>query len=75
MLLAVYFSEPSNNEKACGLHLIPDKFAVIDQIEPKLLLREMDYEEVCEMLKDGPDSLKQETAKPEYSFEGIRIEP
>jgi hypothetical protein len=75
MLLAVYFSEPSNNEKACGLHLIPDKFAVIDQIEPKLLVREVDYEEVREMLKGGPASLEQDAAKPHYSFEGVRIEP
>ncbi|MGD8501181.1 MAG: hypothetical protein PVJ86_11070 [Phycisphaerales bacterium] len=75
MLLAVYLSEPSNNEKACGLHLIPDEFAVIDQIEPKLLVREVDYQEVCEMLKEGPASLEQEVAKRQYTFEGVRIEP
>ena len=46
----------------------------VDQIEPKLLLQEVDYEEVVEMLKEHPESLKREPADIEYVFEGTRVQ-
>jgi len=58
-----------------AFHLIPDLFVKIDQIEPKLLPRQMDYEEVSEMLKRGPASVKQEATEADYVFEGVRVEP
>ena len=58
-----------------GFHVVPDVFLKVDQIEPQLLLREMDYKEISEILKDGQAPLKQETTKPHYFFAGVRIEP
>ncbi len=75
MMLAVYFSEPSDNEIECGLHLIPDFFVVVDQIEPKLLLREVEYKELSELLKQNTVNLKQQDTEIDYIFEGTRIEP
>ena len=53
-----------------GFQVVPDVFLKVDQIEPNLLLQELDYEEVSEMLKKGP-SLKQEAAKVNYVFDGV----
>lgn len=74
--LAVFFdkSELDPNDYS-AFHLIPDRFLQIDQIKPKLLLRELDYEEVSEMLKQDAESLKQEAVNADYIFEGVRIEP
>lgn len=49
-------------------------YAKVDQIEPKLLLRGMDYYELAEMLEKHPESLKQEADKVDYTFEGIRVQ-
>jgi len=49
-------------------------YATVDQIEPKLLLRGMDYGEAAEMLEKHPESLKQEADKVDYTFEGIRMQ-
>ncbi len=73
MLLAIYFSEPSDNDKKAGLHLIPDKFMIIDQIEPKLLVRDIDYEEVYRIAKDYPLTSEQKSSSNSYLFEGIRV--
>ena len=75
MLLAIYFSELSDNEEECGLHLTPDKFMVVDQIEPKLLLREIDYEELNEALKNNTTLLQQKAEEPDYVFERIDVAP
>lgn len=75
MMLAVYYSEPSDNEIEHGLHLIPDIFVVVDQIEPKLLLRIVEYEELSELLKQNTVNLQQQDTEVDYIFEGTRIEP
>lgn len=49
-------------------------YAKVDQIEPKLLLRGMDYDELAEMLEKHPESLKQEADKVDYTFEGTRVQ-
>jgi len=49
-------------------------YVKVDRIEPKLLLRkEMDYDEVAEMLSKPPELLKQETTAVDYEFEGTRV--
>jgi hypothetical protein len=48
-------------------------YVKVDQIEPRLLLREMDYDEFAEMLKKDPNSLKQETEKSGDIFELERV--
>jgi Tol biopolymer transport system component len=48
-------------------------YAKVDQIEPKLLLRGMKYDEVAEMLSKPPELLKQETTEVDYAFEGTRV--
>ena len=49
-------------------------YAKVDQIEPKLLLRGMKYDEVAEMLSKPPELLKQETTEVDYTFEGTRVQ-
>ncbi|HIJ52479.1 MAG TPA: hypothetical protein HPP66_04915 [Planctomycetes bacterium] len=49
-------------------------YAKVDQIEPKLLLRGMKYDEVAEMLSKPPELLKQETTEVDDTFEGTRIQ-
>ena len=53
---------------------LPDKFARVGQIEPKLLLQEMKYEDVFELFNKDPNSLKQEAEKTDYDFGGIRVQ-
>lgn len=60
------------------LHIFSDEldeivYAKVDQIEPKLLLRDMNYDEVAEMLSKPPELLKQETTEVDYAFEGTRV--
>ncbi len=75
-LLNIFFDWPTLEcDKLYSLHLIPDKFVVIDQIEPKLLLREVEYEELSESLKQNTVNLKQQDTEVDYIFEGIRVEP
>ncbi len=74
--LALFHDRSSVEEKdSYGLYLIPDCFALVKQIEPELRLQEMDYEEVLEMLQNGPASLRQEAAEDDYVFERIWAEP
>jgi len=70
-LLAVYYSEPTDNEIECGQGLIPDMFAAVEQIEPTLLLNKLDYEQAREIISSG--KLPVEPDK-QYDFEGSRIE-
>lgn len=46
-------------------------YAKVDQIEPKLLLREMESDEIAELLEKGPESFEQEEV--DYVFEGVRV--
>jgi hypothetical protein len=74
-LLGIFFNKSWFEDKdSNGLHLIPDLFMKVEQIEPKLLLREIKYEEIVELLKDGPEPPKQESQKADYAFEGVRVQ-
>jgi len=55
-MLAVYLSEPTDNEIESGQEYLPDAFFNIEQIEPKLVLREVDYEDVAGILQGCPVS-------------------
>lgn len=59
-----------------GSHLLPDTFAKIEQIEPKLLLRGMDYDKVAEILKRDPNLPEEKTMEGEgiAEFEKISAE-
>jgi len=70
-LLAVYYSEPTDNEIECGQELIPDVYVVVEQIEPTLLLNKLDYEQAREIISSG--KLPVEPDK-QYDFEGRRSE-
>ncbi|MHC4173048.1 MAG: TolB family protein [Planctomycetota bacterium] len=76
MFMGIFLDESVLQKKdSYGSHLLPDGFMKVDQIEPKLLLREMvDYDELAEMLKKPPESLKQE-AEVDYALEAIRVQP
>lgn len=73
MLLAVFFgSHCLEKADPCSLNLIPDYFVLVEQIEPKLLLREVDYEDVAGMLNDAASFQVESGA---YMFEGTRTVP
>jgi len=65
---------PAENKDSYGLHLIPDCLVLVDQIEPQLRVRLMDYEKVSELVKD-PNSLKQEAGEPDLVLERICCGP
>jgi len=71
------FSDASALQKkdSSDSHLVPDTFLMVDQIEPKLQLRVIDYHQLAEMLNNDPDSLKEEAAKVGHTIEGIRVQP
>ena len=72
-LLGMFFNKSWFEDKdSNGLHLIPDLFMKVDQIEPKLLLRNVDYEDVAKML-DTAASFQVESGA--YMFEGTRTVP
>jgi hypothetical protein len=72
--LAVFFDvPPPDSDNAYNLNLIPDFFALVEQIAPTLRVRWVRYDQVARMLQDGPDALKQDN--PDAVFEGVRIAP
>ena len=74
LFLAIFRDESVLQEmKSHGLYFFPDMLMKIDEIEPKLLLLEVDHDEISELLNKDPNSLKQETEKAGYIFEGIRL--
>jgi WD40 repeat protein len=73
MFLGMFFDESLLKKDLYGSQFLPNFFVKVDQIEPKLLLRRMYHEEVAEMLKKDPNSLKQETAQAENVLEFERI--
>ena len=76
MFLGVFSDKSLLQQKdSQGLHFVPDIFLKVDQTEPKLLLQQIDHQEVPEILKSCQAPLKQEAAKTHYCFEGVRIEP
>ena len=70
-ILAVSFSEPTNNEIECGQEFIPDAFVAVEQIEPMLLLKKLDYDQVQEIISTGKWPVED---TKEYDFEGRRTE-
>lgn len=76
MFLALFLDRSSVEEKdSYGLYLVPDCFALVKQIEPELRLQKMDYEEVREMLQNGPALFRQEAAEDNYVFERVQMKP
>jgi len=74
--LAIFLDEiPSEEKDAHRLHLIPDFFALVEQIDPKLCLRHIPYDEITEWHKTDFISLKTDTADSNSIFEGRRIQP
>ncbi|MHC4647088.1 MAG: hypothetical protein ACYTBJ_16455 [Planctomycetota bacterium] len=55
--------------------LLPDAFWKVDQIEPKLLLRAFEYNQLAEKLIKDPKSLRQPPEKPDYAVEGVPVQP
>lgn len=76
--LGIFLDEFLLREKdSYGSHLLPDAFMKVEQIEPKLLLREMDYNELLEILSKDANSLGQAVmeAGEVIEFERISAEP
>jgi hypothetical protein len=74
--LAVFLDESSFDEKdSYRLHLIPDFFVLVEQIDPILRLRHIPYDEIAEWHKADFGSLKKDTADTSSIFEGTRIQP
>lgn len=74
MFLAIFNDEFVLQENNAHDRLLPDMFMRVDQIEPKLLLRAMEYEDVSELFNKDPNSLKQGAAKADYEFAGICVQ-
>jgi len=75
-VMAVFFNKSGlDPNDFYTFHLIPDVFLKIEQTEPKLVLRQMDYPEVYELLKVNPTSPQQKAVKTHYFFEGVRLGP
>jgi len=76
MFLGLFLDESLLQQKdSHGSHLLPDAFMKVEQIEPKLLLRAMDYEEVAEMLKKDPNWLEETVTKGDGVLELTRVLP
>jgi hypothetical protein len=75
LLLGMFLSEPTPEDIESGLHNIPDQFMVVDQIEPELLLRSVDYEQIAEMLENGSEPPTEDLPAPDYVFERVNMEP
>lgn len=70
MFLGVFLDESILEKKDfSGSHLLPDWFFRVHQIEPKLLLQPMGYDEVAEMLKEDAGPLKREDTETENIVE------
>jgi dipeptidyl aminopeptidase/acylaminoacyl peptidase len=74
MFLALFYSESVLQGDNGNDRLLPDMFMRIGQIEPKLLLKAMEYEDVFELFNKDPNSLKQKAQKTDYDFEGNRVQ-
>ncbi|MBW8039881.1 MAG: hypothetical protein FVQ85_07785 [Planctomycetes bacterium] len=73
--LALFLDESFSDEKdSYRLHLIPDFFALVEQIGPILRLRHIPYDEIAEWHKADFGSLKKDTADSSSIFEGTRIQ-
>jgi len=78
MFLGIFFDESILEKKdSSGSHLLPDMFMRIHQIEPKLLMQPMEYNEAAEMLKEDAEPLKREDTETEdiVEFERTNSSP
>jgi len=76
MFMGVFFDESLLLEKdSSGSHLLPDIFIKVDQIEPKLLLQTMEYDEVARMQEKENGLPAQGPSEANYTFEGVRVQP
>lgn len=76
MFLCMFLDKSLLEQKdSQGWHVVPDVFLKVEQIEPKLLLRELDYEEVSEMLKNSSALAGEHFVGTDDVFEGVRVEP
>jgi len=74
-LLAIFFGKHNLEEiDPCGLNLVPDLFVLVEQIEPKLLLQELDYSEVEHIVNDA-EYVRSQSEGAHYLFEGLRTIP
>jgi hypothetical protein len=73
-LLSVFLDLSSVTEKdQYGLHLIPDAFMLVEEIEPELQLYTIEYKDLRELLECNSDFIKQEAIDiSSVCFEGIR---
>ncbi len=66
MFLGIFLDESILEKKdSSGSHLLPDSFFRVHQIEPKLLLQPMEYNEVAEMMKEDAEPLKRADTETE----------
>jgi len=73
-LLAVFFDESAlEDEDPNDLHLIPDYFMLIGQVEPELLLRPIDYDTAAELLGADLESREEETADEDDEPEPFEV--
>ena len=73
--LGVFFDESILDKKdSCGSHLVPDFLMKIVQLEPKVLMRPLKYDDFAEMLEKDAESLKAEDAEDEDIIELERTE-
>jgi hypothetical protein len=78
MLLGIFFDESILEKKdSSDSHLLPDIFMRIHQIEPKLLMQPMEYNEAAEMLKEDAEPFKREDTETEdiVEFERTNSSP
>jgi hypothetical protein len=72
MLLAISFdSLPLGETDPCAVNITPDYVVLVEQIEPKLLIRDIDYEDTAKM---SDAALLREKSEA-YIFEGTRTMP
>ncbi len=76
IFLCIFSDESALQKKdSSDSHLVPDTFLMVEQIEPKLQVRVINYHQLAEILKKAPKSLKEEAAKVGDTIEAVRVEP
>lgn len=72
LVLGLYIAAPCQKEVESGLHLIPDLVMLVEQIEPQLKLRGIDWDDILStsMAQAVNDSLNQ-SSEPDCVFERI----
>jgi hypothetical protein len=73
VVLGLYSTPPSKAEEDAGLHLIPDSFLLVEQVEPELKLRHIDWEDMEEYLQGNEKWRFGELSDPDYVFQRIEL--